>query len=256
MPVWSRLLRWVLLGLIVMATLATAVSGLRSYRSFLLLQSAYELGAPDVSNVRAWMTLRYVSHTYEVSETALPARLRLAPETDPDTSLKSLAKREGQSPFEYVQRVQRAVAEVAPVVSADRRSEAPSWLGTVGDEFLAALIVTSSLRLLREALHGLMEGVPLHLSLEEIGRAMAAVQGVTSVHDLHIWSLSAERIALSAHVVLKEIAQWQSVLASLQAMLRERFGIEHVTLQPEPAEHVFQPLPRSNGPVATRRNPA
>jgi cobalt-zinc-cadmium efflux system protein len=121
---------------------------------------------------------------------------------------------------------------------------------------IAALIVTSSLRLLREALHGLMEGVPLHLSLEEIGRAMAAVQGVTSVHDLHIWSLSAERIALSAHVVLKEIAQWQTVLASLQAMLRERFGIEHVTLQPEPAEHVLQSLPRSNGPVANRRNPA
>ena len=121
---------------------------------------------------------------------------------------------------------------------------------------IAALIVTSSLRLLREALHGLMEGVPLHLSLEEIGRAMAAVQGVTSVHDLHIWSLSGERVALSAHVVLKEIARWETVLAILQAMRRERFGIEHVTLQPEPAEHVLQPLPRGNGAVASRRNSA
>ena len=85
---------------------------------------------------------------------------------------------------------------------------------------------------------------------------MAAVQGVTSVHDLHIWSLSGERVALSAHVVLKEIARWETVLAILQAMLRERFGIEHVTLQPEPAEHVLQPLPRGNGAVASRRNSA
>ncbi|MBI2290989.1 MAG: VTT domain-containing protein [Betaproteobacteria bacterium] len=141
MPAWPRLVRWVLLGLIVMATLATAVSGLRSYRSFLLLRSAQEMGVPNVSNIRAWMTLRYVSDTYHAPEGALIGRLGLAPETDPDTSLKSLAEREGQSPFEYVQRVQRAVAEVAPVVSADRRSEAPGWLGAVGDEFLAALLV-------------------------------------------------------------------------------------------------------------------
>ena len=65
---------------------------------------------------------------------------------------------------------------------------------------IAALIGFSSLRLAREALHGLMEGVPLHLSLPEVGRAMASVEGVASVHDLHIWSLSAERPALSAHV--------------------------------------------------------
>ena len=59
------------------------------------------------------------------------------------------------------------------------------------------------LNYVREAFHGLMEGVPLHLSLEEIGVAMAKVEGVISVHDLHIWSLTAERIALSAHVVVE-----------------------------------------------------
>jgi cobalt-zinc-cadmium efflux system protein len=117
---------------------------------------------------------------------------------------------------------------------------------------IAALIVTSSLRLLREALHGLMAGVPLHLSLEEIGRAMAAMQGVTSVHDLHIWSLSGEHVALSAHVVLKDIAQWETVLARLQAMLCERFGVEHVTLQPEPAEYVLRPLTRYNERTPSR----
>ncbi|MBI2958906.1 MAG: DedA family protein, partial [Betaproteobacteria bacterium] len=141
MQVSPRLVRWVLLALIVVATLATAVSGLRSYRTFLLLRSAQEMGVPNVGNIRAWMTVRYVSHAYDVPETALAERLGLAPETDPGTSLKSLAAREGQLPFEYVRRVQRAVAGVMPSVSANRRSEATSWLGTIGDEFLAALLV-------------------------------------------------------------------------------------------------------------------
>ena len=139
--IWPRLLRWVLLALIVTATLATGVSGLRSYRSYLLLRSAYELGVPDVSNIRAWMTLRYVSETYRAPAAALVERLGLPPETDANATVRSLAEREEQSPFEYVQRVQGAVANVTPGVTVDRASEAPSWLRAVGDEFLAGLLV-------------------------------------------------------------------------------------------------------------------
>ncbi len=107
---------------------------------------------------------------------------------------------------------------------------------------IGALLVLSSLRLLREALHGLMEGVPLHLSLPEIGQAMAAVEGVLSVHDLHIWSLSGERVALSAHVVLRDLDAWPELLVRLRARLAERFHIEHVTLQPEIADPPPPPL--------------
>ena len=67
---------------------------------------------------------------------------------------------------------------------------------------LAFLHSDASLKLVREAFHGLMEDVPLHLSLEEIGKATVRVEGVSSVHDLHIWSLTAERLALSAHVAI------------------------------------------------------
>ena len=95
------------------------------------------------------------------------------------------------------------------------------------------LVLVSAMRLLREALHALMEGVPLHLDLGEVGRAMTAVAGVQSVHDLHIWTVSSSRIALSAHVVLRHIDDWPPILAQLQHALRERFGIDHVTLQPE-----------------------
>lgn len=108
---------------------------------------------------------------------------------------------------------------------------------------IVALILFSSLRLLREALHGLMEGVPLHLSLPAVGQAMAAVEGVRSVHDLHIWSLSSERIALSAHVVVSDMTRWQSTLDALRQMLAEQFAIDHVTLQPEPAIEVVVRLP-------------
>ncbi len=107
---------------------------------------------------------------------------------------------------------------------------------------IAALIGYSSLRLAREALHGLMEGVPFNLSLPEIGKSMAAVPGVVSVHDLHVWSISGKRVALSAHVVLARIDGWSAVLVDLRALLRSRFGIEHVTLQPETPDPVVRPL--------------
>ncbi|ROR34761.1 cation diffusion facilitator family transporter [Inmirania thermothiophila] len=102
---------------------------------------------------------------------------------------------------------------------------------------IAGLILFSTVRLLLEALHVLLEGVPHHLDLAEVGRAMAAHPGVASVHDLHIWSLGSGQVALSAHVVVRDLAAWLEVLQGLQRMLAERYGIGHVTLQPEPDGH-------------------
>lgn len=98
---------------------------------------------------------------------------------------------------------------------------------------ICVLILGSSLRLLREALHALMEGVPLNLSLNDIGHSMAAVDGVRSVHDLHVWTLSSNRIALSAHIVIGDMEAWPRVMRDVSHLLRERYDIEHVTLQPE-----------------------
>jgi cobalt-zinc-cadmium efflux system protein len=104
---------------------------------------------------------------------------------------------------------------------------------------IVAFILISTLRLLREALHGLMEGVPFGLSLEVIGADMAAVEGVESVHDLHVWSLSSQRPALSAHVMLADLGQWERVLAELRELLLTHHGIDHVTLQPETSTRVM-----------------
>ena len=98
---------------------------------------------------------------------------------------------------------------------------------------ICALIAVSAARLVRETTHALMEGVPHGLSVEAIGREMASVEGVLSVHDLHVWALSGSRTALSAHVVVRSMVQWEATLSGLQRRLHERFGIDHVTLQPE-----------------------
>jgi cobalt-zinc-cadmium efflux system protein len=99
---------------------------------------------------------------------------------------------------------------------------------------IGALILFSSLRLLREALHGLMEGAPFDIAPEEVGRALAAVPGVGSVHDLHIWQVKAGETLLTAHLVVRDIAQWENVLEASHALLEDRFEINHATLQPEP----------------------
>ena len=98
---------------------------------------------------------------------------------------------------------------------------------------ICVLIAVSSVRLLRESMHALMEGVPHGLSVETIGAEMARIDGVLSVHDLHVWTLSGSRIALSAHVVVRSMGHWERTLAELQARLQEKFKIDHITLQPE-----------------------
>lgn len=97
---------------------------------------------------------------------------------------------------------------------------------------VSLLILRSTWRLLVESIRVLMEGVPAHLDFEAIGRALTELPGVTSVHDLHVWHMSAEAIALSAHVMLQDSEPWLRVLAGAQRLLAERYGIRHVTLQP------------------------
>lgn len=98
---------------------------------------------------------------------------------------------------------------------------------------VALLILVSTAGVVRSILPILMEGVPPELDLEAVGRAMAEEEGVLAVHDLHVWTLSSGRLVLSAHVDLRDLARWPRVLAALRGKLSRRFGIDHVTLQPE-----------------------
>ena len=98
---------------------------------------------------------------------------------------------------------------------------------------ICGLILSSSVGLLGESLHTLLDGVPGALPLETVGMALARVPGVTEVHDLHVWSLSSRRVALSAHVRVPDLLGWPDTLDGLRSAAAT-LGIEHVTLQPEP----------------------
>jgi cobalt-zinc-cadmium efflux system protein len=98
--------------------------------------------------------------------------------------------------------------------------------------FVAVLILRSTWLLLKAATPILMEGVPAHLSYDEIGRALTRLPGVAAVHDLHVWHMTSERAALSAHLLIRDAAEWPDTLAAAQHLLAQRFGIDHVTLQP------------------------
>jgi cobalt-zinc-cadmium efflux system protein len=96
---------------------------------------------------------------------------------------------------------------------------------------IAALIAASSWRLLKEPVDVLLESAPAGTDVRDVGKAMAAEPEVVEVHDLHVWTVTSGFPALSAHVVVDRGAGRDEVLARVERMLRERFGIHHTTLQ-------------------------
>lgn len=117
--------------------------------------------------------------------------------------------------------------------------------------FISILILISSFSLLRESFLVLMEGVPSHIDLTEVGNAMAKVAKVKSVHDLHVWTLSSGTVVLTAHVEINDFRIWHEVLADLRNLLAEKFAISHVTLQPE--THTFTLTHMPNRPSITTK---
>jgi cobalt-zinc-cadmium efflux system protein len=98
---------------------------------------------------------------------------------------------------------------------------------------MCLLIIYSSWQLIRESVNILLEGTPSHINIRAIVDAMHAVPGVTDVHDLHVWTISSGKDALSAHVTIEAGVVHRTVLESLQAQLRSGFNIGHVTIQIE-----------------------
>lgn len=107
------------------------------------------------------------------------------------------------------------------------------WVDPVVAGAIGLLIVPRTWTLLREALNILLEGTPPHLDLGEIEKAMRAVAGVEQVHDLHIWTLTSGKYAMSAHVAVRAGTDTAEVLRALQAVLHQRFNVHHTTIQVE-----------------------
>jgi cobalt-zinc-cadmium efflux system protein len=98
---------------------------------------------------------------------------------------------------------------------------------------VAALIVGSSWKLLRESVDVLLEAVPAHIDMGEVRRAMDEIPGVEDVHDLHVWTVTSGFLAMSGHAVVREPAGSQAILDEIHARMRQRFGIRHATIQIE-----------------------
>ena len=111
-----------------------------------------------------------------------------------------------------------------------------TWVDPVASFVIALLVLWATWSLLRETVHVLMEGVPKHMDVAEVEAALASQPGIQSVHHLHLWNLASDTPALSAHVVVADdetLHEAQERGDSLRAMLNERFGIEHSTLELE-----------------------
>jgi cobalt-zinc-cadmium efflux system protein len=96
---------------------------------------------------------------------------------------------------------------------------------------VAALMLRSGWRLLRDSSRILLEGSPKNIDVDEVGEALARYPGVVEVHDLHVWEVTSGFPALAAHVLVPEGDDCHSRRRELEALLHERFGIEHTTLQ-------------------------
>ena len=101
---------------------------------------------------------------------------------------------------------------------------------------VSGLILVSAWRLLSEAVHVLLESVPAHIDLQAVSDALEDIEGVDSVHDLHVWTLSSGQIALSAHLDVQTLSNWTAILGRARELLKTRHGIGHATLQPEAAD--------------------
>lgn len=108
---------------------------------------------------------------------------------------------------------------------------------------VAVFILFSSWNLVRESCDVLLEGTPAHLDLGDIQRAILAVRGVADVHDLHLWTITSGLVSMSCHIVAEPYSDAEQVLEDVNNLMRERFGVEHTTVQMESKEYCCACLP-------------
>ncbi len=105
------------------------------------------------------------------------------------------------------------------------------WADGVAGLAVAVLITAASLRVLRGSLRVLLEVAPAGTDPDAIGRRLAALPGVLDVHDLHVWTISDGFPAFATHVVVAPAADPHAMLHRIEDVLREEFGISHMTIQ-------------------------
>jgi cobalt-zinc-cadmium efflux system protein len=109
------------------------------------------------------------------------------------------------------------------------------WADPVASIVIALLVIASAWGIVKESVAVLMESAPSHLDVDEVRDAILAIEGVSGVHDLHVWTITSGLHALSAHVDVREGFEPAALLAEIRGGLHARFGLDHLTIQLEPA---------------------
>jgi len=127
------------------------------------------------------------------------------------------------------------------------------WADAVASLGIAAIIVVSAGRLVLESTNVLLEGAPAGTDVLAIGRALAEIDGVAAVHELHLWSVAGTDPVLTAHLVADHSRTSGAVLREARRLLSERFGIDHSTLQIEPPDFdIVESIDPARPPGPTR----
>jgi membrane-associated protein len=226
---WTR---WLLLALALVMAWQSVGFATRAYGSALLLRSAYELGAPEVAQIRPWMTLRYLADTYRVPEAALVERLGLEPETGAERTLRALARERRLDSFHYVQRAQEAIAAIGPS-PLEPEEPATGWTATLRDELLGALLVYGYPALALTLLVGAATGLPLPTGLSTTVAGSLVAQGSMT------W-LAATAVAVVASVVGDVVGYGFGRVVSEEVLERRGRWLGYTPARRERLEELFQ----------------
>ncbi|MEQ1765173.1 MAG: cation diffusion facilitator family transporter [Pyrinomonadaceae bacterium] len=116
------------------------------------------------------------------------------------------------------------------------------WADSVGSALISLIIVVSSWRLILESVNVLLEGTPGHIDLASVESTITETPGVAGIHDLHVWTISSGRDALSAHISHDDSVSHSDLLQTVRTKLHDRFGIDHLTIQMETLSHEAEAL--------------
>ena len=161
----------------------------------------------------------------------------------------------------FIHNLGDALSNVAILIGAIAiRSTGAAWIDPLLGAAIGAVVLWSSIGILRESTHILLEGLPRELELEGVAKESLAVSGVQEIHDVHIWTLGTDLHALSCHVRIPDMHMEESdrVRSEIQKRLGERFHITHTTIQFEraglpPDSGFYMPEPVRREPEAGRQ---
>ena len=112
-----------------------------------------------------------------------------------------------------------------------------TWVDPVVGVAIGLWILPRTYRLARQALRILIEAAPAGVDLDRLAADLAALPGVVDVHDVHVWTLTSDMEAASAHLMVRAGTDSHGVLDQARDVLREAYGVGHATLQVEPDDH-------------------